>query len=216
MLVTPSSWRRCSVPHTWTVFRDFQAATCREACSKGNISFTLQNNGLASEGTATLVWEALEQLTNSGVKELGFVVVQVGGGALASGILTGLRYSKNSGQIPCIPTLHTVQAMGCAPLARCYKRLIQDVASADMDSAGDDVRVQEPVDAGQRKQVIEAAAASRNEFMYPWEDPHSVAHGVLDDESYDWAHICDGMMETAGSASLVICRRVPTVRQHRK
>jgi len=127
MLVTPSSWRRCSVPHTWTVFRDFQAATCREACSKGNISFTLQNNGLASEGTATLVWEALEQLTNSGVKELGSVVVQVGGGALASGILTGLRYSKNSGEMPCIPTLHTVQPMGCAPLARCYKRLIQDV-----------------------------------------------------------------------------------------
>jgi len=72
-----------------------------------------------------------------------------------------------------------------------------------MDSAGIDVRVQGPVGAEQRKQVIEAAAASRNEFMYPWEDPHSVAHGVLDDESYDWAHICDGMMETAGSASLV-------------
>jgi len=72
-----------------------------------------------------------------------------------------------------------------------------------MDSAGIDVTVQGPVGAEQRKQVIEAAAASRNEFMYPWEDPHSVAHGVLDDETYDWAHICDGMMETAGSASLV-------------
>ena len=35
--------------------------------------------------------------------------------------------------------------------------------------------------------------------MSPWETtPHSVAHGILDDETYDWFNIVEGMIETGG------------------
>jgi len=35
--------------------------------------------------------------------------------------------------------------------------------------------------------VLERATKHRSEFMRPWETmPQSVAHGILDDETYDW------------------------------
>ena len=31
--------------------------------------------------------------------------------------------------------------------------------------------------------------------MWPWEqEPHSVAHGILDDETYDWLAVVEGML----------------------
>ena len=35
--------------------------------------------------------------------------------------------------------------------------------------------------------------------MFPWKAPHSIASGILDDETYDWLALCDGMLETGGS-----------------
>jgi hypothetical protein len=35
--------------------------------------------------------------------------------------------------------------------------------------------------------------------MRPWEsEPHSIAHGILDDETYDWLEIVGGMVESGG------------------
>jgi threonine synthase len=35
--------------------------------------------------------------------------------------------------------------------------------------------------------------------MWPWETaPHSVAHGILDDETYDWLAGARGMLRTGG------------------
>ena len=35
--------------------------------------------------------------------------------------------------------------------------------------------------------------------MWPWETPpSSVAHGILDDETYDWLAIVEGMLRTGG------------------
>jgi threonine synthase len=35
--------------------------------------------------------------------------------------------------------------------------------------------------------------------MWPWErEPHSLAHGILDDETYDWACVVDGMLASGG------------------
>ncbi len=37
--------------------------------------------------------------------------------------------------------------------------------------------------------------------MWPWEDPpHSVASGILDDETYDWAAVLQGMAATGGTS----------------
>ena len=35
--------------------------------------------------------------------------------------------------------------------------------------------------------------------MRPWDDPHSAADGILDDETYDWLGVFDGMSATGGS-----------------
>ena len=38
--------------------------------------------------------------------------------------------------------------------------------------------------------------------MWPWEDePHSIAHGILDDETYDWLAVVEGMLATGGDAA---------------
>jgi len=52
--------------------------------------------------------------------------------------------------------------------------------------------------------ALAGARAHRSRYMWPWERaPHSVAHGILDDETYDWAALVEGMLETGGWPVLV-------------
>jgi threonine synthase len=40
--------------------------------------------------------------------------------------------------------------------------------------------------------------------MWPWEDePRSIAHGILDDETYDWLAVVEGMLATGGRPYVV-------------
>ena len=40
--------------------------------------------------------------------------------------------------------------------------------------------------------------------MWPWEEePRSVAHGILDDETYDWLAVVEGMLHSGGSPVVV-------------
>jgi threonine synthase len=40
--------------------------------------------------------------------------------------------------------------------------------------------------------------------MWPWETvPHSLAHGILDDETYDWVALVEAMLGTGGQALVV-------------
>jgi len=40
--------------------------------------------------------------------------------------------------------------------------------------------------------------------MWPWEEtPHSVAHGILDDETYDWQAVVAGMLHSGGTPLIV-------------
>jgi threonine synthase len=64
----------------------------------------------------------------------------------------------------------------------------------------------------ERAEIIRASASSpvvreelhfarthRSAFMWPWEqEPRSIAHGILDDETYDWAVVVEGMLLTGG------------------
>ena len=54
-------------------------------------------------------------------------------------------------------------------------------------------------DAVVRRGDLAYAARHRSEFMWPWEEePRSVAHGILDDETYDWLAVVEGMLATGG------------------
>ena len=54
------------------------------------------------------------------------------------------------------------------------------------------------------REVVAYGAAHRSEFMWPWETvPHSLAHGILDDETYDWVALVEAMLATGGKAVVV-------------
>jgi threonine synthase len=151
----------------------------RRAVQKGAIPFGVQgpDNGLAIEGGRTLAFEMAEAWRAAGVFPVA-VHVQVGGGALASAIAQGLSIAVAQGLLPRRPRLMAVQTAGCAPLARAWRKL-SGVA-------------------------LPEAARHRTRFMWPWEEtPVSIAHGILDDETYDWWEVTKGLRETQGDAIVV-------------
>ena len=110
------------------------------------------------------------------------VFVQVGGGAFASSI--GASFAS----IGVHPKLHAVQTEGCAPLARAYQRALATGGARHAGSRWD-------------------------QCMWAWEtEPHSLADGILDDETYDWISILDAMADTDGSPVVASERNV--VRAH--
>ena len=151
----------------------------REAVNAGAIPFGVQGseNGLAIEGGRTLAFEMAEAF-RSAQQTPDAVFVQVGGGALASALAQGFAMAANIGIITRAPRLITVQSAGCAPLDRAWRR---------MGMIG-----------------VDEAAHQRSRFMWPWEMvPASVAHGILDDETYDWVEIVK-FMRLSGGESLVV------------
>src|SRR5439155_84874 len=151
----------------------------------GALPFTCQGsqNGLAIEGGLTLGYE----IGGAGVP-LDRLVVQVGGGALASACVQGIGEANRLGGID-VPTIDAVQTEGAAPLARAHARLSERIA------AHPDV----PLD-----EHLRDAATHRSAFMWPWEsEPRSVAHGILDDETYDWFAVVRAVLETDGRAVVV-------------
>ncbi len=69
--------------------------------------------------------------------------------------------------------LHPVQASGNAPLRRAW-----DLLAPNFD--------------------FDAAAASPESYMTPWENPQSFATGILDDITYDWLPLLRRTHETGG------------------
>jgi threonine synthase len=145
----------------------------REAVVAGDVPFSVQGpeNALCLDGGRTIGWE----MASAG-GGLSRVVVQVGGGALAActgwGLGAGVR-------------LDAVQSAGCAPLARAVAR-----ASAAGLPLSPDASVA----------TLRALGAHWAELMTPWSDPHSVADGILDDETYDWLGVLSVLSASGGHA----------------
>jgi threonine synthase len=135
----------------------------RDAVANGAIPFTVQGpeNALCLDGGRTLGWEIGTQFPGTHIDRL---FIQVGGGAFAAATSAGL--DSIHGVVP----LHAVQAAGCAPLERAWKR------SIDTDD------------------VAEVWA----EAMTVWDNPSSLADGILDDETYDWVGVVEAMRRNGG------------------
>jgi threonine synthase len=150
------------------------------ALDDGALPFTCQGNlnGLAVEGGETLAWE----IVSAGIP-LDRLVVQVGGGALASSCIHGLREGLELGALAAMPRIDTVQTEGAWPLRRAF-----DAVAAR----------------GEAEPALRFASHHRSAFMWPWEEePQSVAHGILDDETYDWLAVVEGMLATGGRPLVV-------------
>ena len=173
----------------------------REELDRGAVPFTTQGNqnGLAIEGGLTLGYELVTDLATSPsaagpgqLDHLDHLVVQVGGGALASACVQALREAADLGALDRLPRVHTVQTYGAHPLEQAYER-VRELLPSTADPDPDAVRG-----------AMARAAANRAEFMRPWpEPPRSVATGILDDETYDWRAVVEGMLLTGGRPLVV-------------
>ncbi len=149
----------------------------RKALENGSLSFGIQGNetGIAIEGGQTLGWEMADALRQADT-DLDMLFVQVGGGALGSACYRGLVEARDGGVINQLPKLFTVQTLGAYPLKKAFG-------------------------AFRIHGSTENAARNRSAYMNPWpSEPHSVAHGILDDETYDWLALVRGMAATGGDA----------------
>jgi threonine synthase len=144
------------------------------ALAEGALPFTCQGN---LNGLAVEGGMTLGwELAASGVP-FDRVVVQVGGGARARAVAAGLR---ELGAVPWTPRLDTVQTEGAWPLRRAFEAVRE------------------------RGVTARYAARHRSQFMWPWErEPHSIAHGILDDETYDWVAVVEAMAATGGRPLVV-------------
>lgn len=170
---------------------DPTVAGLHAALGAGALPFTCQGseNGLAIEGGETIGYEMVASLVAAGV-ELDDVVVQVGGGALASAVAAAFAEAVALGVLPREPRLHTVQTEGAWPLKRAF-----DLVAARAPMGGG---------SGQLSSVLRDAARHRDSFMWPWETaPHSIAGGLLDDETHDWLAVVAAMTKTGGQAVVV-------------
>jgi threonine synthase len=163
----------------------------REELKRGALPFTTQGNenGLTIEGGETLGYELATELAGlpGGLDHL---IIQVGGGALASSCIQALREAAELGTLDRLPRIHTVQTSGAHPLERAYHR----------------VRALLPDEPGPAavRQAMAKATVHRSTFMQAWEEePKSVATGILDDETYDWRAVVEGMLMTGGRPLVV-------------
>jgi threonine synthase len=185
----------------------------REAVVAGALPFCCQGNenGLTIEGGETLGYELVEQLHEQGAR-LDRLLVQVGGGALMSAIVQGLEHAVAVGALPALPRIHAVQTRGCYPLARAWENAAAAI-EAEVDKCGCGEKLpgttaplpqraawlHRHFDNSCTDRVLERMRTHRSDFMWPWEEvPHSVAHGILDDETYDWRVLVEAMLRTGG------------------
>ncbi len=162
-----------------------------EELERGALAFTCQGNlnGLAIEGGETLGYEILSQLRSTGLA-IDHLVAQVGGGALASSCVQAFAEARALGVYEHTPHVHTVQTAGDHPLERAYAK----------------VRAQLPVSpsADEVNSAVAQAAKRRSAYMWPWEqEPKSIATGILDDETYDWLAVVQGMLSSGGQPVVV-------------
>jgi len=173
-------------------YKAFQAEV-----AAGSIPFGVQgpDNGLAIEGGRILGFELAQQLGEAKA-ELDGLFIQVGGGGLGSGTWAGLKEAQRMGFFGELPRIYTVQTEGAYPLRTAFVEVQREldglVVSTDL------------VD-----QALRHAAEYRHHYMKPWpHEPKSIAHGILDDETYDWLALVRAMLETRGDALVVPDNRI--------
>ncbi len=178
-----------------------------ESLARGSLPFTCQGNenGLVADGGLTLAWEMVSRLRAEGA-ELDRLFVQVGGGALAAACCQALREALELGLIARLPRIHGVQTASCYPLWRAWRRVVgrllglpaDDAPAAPAEAAAwaEEAARQPPA---RLAEALANAASHRSEFMRPWPgEPASVAYSILDDETYDWLAVVEGMLVSGG------------------
>ena len=94
------------------------------------------------------------------------------------------------------PRVHTVQTTGGHPLERAY-------------AAGPGPAARAARRRPTSTRPCTTPPRHRSAYMWPWEEePRSIATGILDDETYDWRAVVDGMLTTGGRPLVVTEERL--------
>ena len=209
----------------------------QEALNSSAVPFSCSgvDNWSNIEGGQTLCLELMSQLRNKKVA-LDSIVIQVGGGALASSAIKTLEELYAFDLIENIPRIYTVQTEGGFPLVRAYYLILRNIANAfklpcsldfekkksKTDAITENKKILLYLKAQQEKmskisefikeyyysnevqKILKATIKNVSLYMWPWEEePHSIAHGILDDITYDWFKIIQGMLKSGGIPVIV-------------
>ena len=201
------------------------------AIEAGAVPFSCQGTETPAtiDGGRTLAWEMVDALIEhdgGSPTRLDRLFVQVGGGALATAVVTGLAAAVDRGDLARLPVVHAVQPQGNHPLVRAWDTLALESLTPERAPNTRDssyfldriVRAQAvpagALDNGRRAAIAESIGPAIGErlqqlvdllrydperYMRAWEEePVSYASGILDDITYDWVDIVEAMLATGG------------------
>jgi threonine synthase len=184
------------------------------------------------EGGQSMGWETVLQLRDAGVKASA-VVLQVGGGAMGRAIVEAWEDMRQLDLVEALPRFYACQPEGGFPFVRAYFLVLRKIAEVNGFKFDLQYRADKPLQAikelkrfttvalSQIRDVTEFVYSNfdtwavegplmyvryhRREFMWPWDGaiPHSLAHGILDDEAYDWYYLLLGLLKTGGRALIL-------------
>jgi threonine synthase len=168
-----------------------------EAVDRGATPFSVQSTVTPTtiDGGKTLGWEVAEQLGDLGIEGRLQVMLQVGGGAMASAVAAGIADGLLHDWVRVEPIYHPVQTDACAPLYRAWDLLLKFGGVGD----GTDSERSAEVHAKWVEGLVEVARSAPDRFMFPWEPVgESVASGILDDFTYDWLGVLEPTLRSGG------------------
>ena len=201
------------------------------AIEAGAVPFSCQGTETPAtiDGGRTMAWEmadALIEQDGGAPARLDRLFVQVGGGALATAVVTGLAAAVDRGDLARLPVVHAVQPEGNHPLVRAWDTLALESltperapntrdssyfldrivrAQAMPEGAMDNARraaIAEsigPIEGDRLRELVGRLRYDPERYMRVWEkEPVSYASGILDDITYDWVDIVEGMLASGG------------------
>ncbi len=200
------------------------------AIEAGAVPFSCQGTETPAtiDGGRTLAWEMVDALAgHDGGRpaRLDRLFVQVGGGALATAVVTGLADAAARGDLARPPRVHAVQPEGNHPLVRAWDTLALELRTQQRSGGRDRDYFMDRIVAAQaaphgtmdnrlRAQIAGEMAPMSGDrlresmgrlrydpdrYMRAWEqEPVSYASGILDDITYDWIDIVEGMLASGG------------------
>lgn len=180
-----------------------------EAISGAAVPFSCQGTQTptAIDGGRTLAYEMVDALIaalgGTGPASLDRIVIQVGGGALACAVVTGLARSVTLGDLTLLPVVHAVQPVGNHPLVRAWDRIVSELLGQPVPSNNRGraaaANALGPMGDSELRAVMARIRERPECYMTAWEQPPmSYASGILDDITYDWIPIIEAMLTSTG------------------
>jgi len=178
------------------------------AIAAGDVAFSCQGTDTPStiDGGRTLGWELVDSLVQhdgGSPTKLNRLVVQVGGGALASSTVRALAADVGEGRLESMPVIHPVQPVGNHPFVRAWDLIVARILDIEAEGVSAErhkaATILGRVDGASVRAVMADLVADESSYMWPWEsEPESYASGILDDITYDWLPILEATLTSGG------------------